>query len=385
MKPDFIIFGAGNYNSLGVLHAVTEVNKSAFILIVGKGKDWKNGNIIGYSKFAKNNIKEVDSPKDGVNWLIENKNDFIKGTIIYPTGDLEERELDLNYNSLAGSFIFPNCATQGMVSLLMDKKIQIELAEKSGIRVLQSQYTNSEIFSFESVTFPCMVKPLNSTSGSKGDMHVCYNRKELEKALKNSRQTKDFIVQQYIENESDLLFLGIALTDKNVIIPALVKKPGVSPTGEYTHAIVTTDVESHLQQKECVLNFIKSLNYTGPFSIEFGFAKGKNYFFEINLRNDGTSHYPLQAGVNIPMIYYDSIRGIENKISNCIVQYDMIDEVADLKRVLSQKISFANWIKSLKNAGSYRYYHTSDVNLLRAIIPMFLYRLGNKLLRIITK
>ncbi len=50
MKPDFIISGTGNYNSLGVLHAMAEAEVDCFVLCVGKSKDGKSGNLMEYRK-----------------------------------------------------------------------------------------------------------------------------------------------------------------------------------------------------------------------------------------------------------------------------------------------------------------------------------------------
>lgn len=378
--PDFIIFGIGNYNSLGVLHAMAEADKEVFILSVHHSKDWKRGNIIGYSRFSRF-IQSVESAEDGVNWLLNSKSLFPKNTIIYPTGDKEQKAIDMHFHNLAEHYLFPTCGIQGRVSELMDKKLQSQLAEKHGIRVLKSQFTTSPDFSFDKVSYPCMVKPLNSTSGSKIDMHVCENKDHLLKALKESKYTNDFIVQHYIRNEADLLFLGVVLPNGDVELPALVMKPGVSPTGEYTHAIVTTDIDKYLPEKKKVESFIKDLGYVGPFSIEFGLEKGKNYFFEINLRNDGTSHYPLKAGVNIPMLYYNSMRGKHIPLFVATKDYEMIDETGDIRRVLNHDLSFSYWFKSFKGAQAYRFYNSKDKRLIPYICLMFTRRIITKIFR----
>lgn len=375
-RKEFILFGTGNYNTLGVLYQLEEIGVDPILLIVGKSKDISNGNIIGYCKNA-NQIVEVASEKDGLDWILENKEGFEYGTIIYPTSDAAERLLDRNFNSLTPHFRFPNVGFEGGVESLMEKNRQIALAEELGLRVLKSQYTNSPDFSFDKVTYPCMVKPLNSTEGAKGDMRVCENEIELKEALSSGKHTREFIVQQYIRNESDLLFLGVAFRDGEVWLPAVVVKPGVSPTGEYTHAIVSTDVRKYLPEIKEVKEYVKSLNYEGPFSIEFGLEAGKNYFFEINLRNDGTSHYPLNAGVNICKAY------IEGKPSGEIekTEYEMIDEVGDSRRILRKEIGLLDWIKSLSKAGTYKFYRKGHKELLLPISHMFLTRFTSKLKR----
>ncbi len=379
---DFILFGEGNYNTLGVLHCMATRGIEVFLLLVGSGKQCLKGNIIEYSRFARFGHC-VKNEQEGIDWLQSNTSKFHQGTIIYPTSDTAESLLDLHYNALIKHFCFPNCGIQGKVTSFMEKSAQIKQASQHGIRVLESKYTCNENFDIKTAFYPCMVKPLKSITGSKGDMKVCNNNNELKDALSTAKETSDFIVQQYIHNEADLLFLGIALPNGDIWMPSLIKKPGVSPTGEYTHAIVTTAVAEHLPEMDSVKRFIASLDYTGPFSIEFGLEKGKNYFFEINLRNDGTSHYPLASGVNIPYVYYRACKGVLSTNDMCYTQseYPMIDEVLDIRRVLSREITFSEWWRLLQTAKAYRYYFASDRKIAIALIPMFIHRITTKIWR----
>lgn len=371
--PDFILFGEGNYNTLGVLYQLVEIGINPLLLIIGKAKDRKKGNLIGYSKNAKR-IIEVPSEEEGLNWILKNKFKFIEGTIIYPTSDLTEKILDHYFNELKEVFRFPNAGTQGAVGKLMNKDLQTFLASQSGIRTINSQFTSSKDFSYRKIKYPCFVKTLNSTIGSKSDIAICNEEKELKKLLSSKDKGKDFIVQDYIHNEKDLLFLGVALENGNVMIPAVVIKPGVSFRGEYSHAIVSTEVKKYLPEYKEVKSFIYKLEYKGPFSIEFAYENGKNHFLEINLRNDGTSHYPLGLGVNIVKNY---IEGIPNEVIK-IGEYEMIDETSDLRRVLYKELTFLQWIKKFKNAGSYRFYSKGEYKLVIPLLLMFFSRIIEK-------
>lgn len=381
-KIDFILFGEGNYNTLGVLHCMAAKGVEVFLLLVGTGKHSLRGEVLGYSKYARYG-HSVKDEREGLQWLLAHQQDFPQGTILYPTSDTAETLLDAHYDVLSTRFHFPNCGKQGEVTRLMEKDVQTAFAAQHGIRTLQSMYTNNADFDLDKVSYPCMVKPLISISGSKGDMRVCSNREELDDALASAKHTKEFIIQQYIQNEADLLFLGIRLSNGEVWIPSLVKKPGVSSTGEYTHAIVTTAVPEHLPELEAVKQFVGTLNYVGPFSIEFGLEKGKNYFFEINLRNDGTSHYPLASGVNIAYVYYRACKGqlTADDMAYTQGEYPMVDEVLDIRRVLSREVSFGEWIKFFRSAKAYRYYVSFDKRLAVYLVPMFISRLLGKVWR----
>ena len=384
--PDFIIFGAGNYNSLGVLHCMASAGVRVFLLMVGDSRDCSSGNIILYSSFAdKRWLHTASSEQEAVDWLIANAGRFPKGTVIYPTGDSAEKELDEHFSQLSPYFIFPGCGEEGATAKLMDKKLQTSIAAECGLPIIESQYTESDAFDIAKVTYPCFVKPLDSTRGSKGDMRVCETQEQLLEAITNRKTTKSYIVQQYIRNEADLLFLGVAYPDGSVHLPALVRKPGVSPTGEYSFAEVITDVDRYLPEKLKVETFVRCLGYQGPFSIEFGHEKGQNYFFEINLRNDGTVQYPLNARVNIPFAYYRAVTGAGFEDFSAVTQtsYNMIDETRDLRRVLSREISPLQWFRLMRKAGSYRYYSKGDKSLIIPLVRMAVTVILSKLVRMI--
>lgn len=370
-----IIFGEGNYNSLGVLHQLHAAQIPSLILNIGDPRSVSKGNIIGYSKKCRNIVK-VNSAEEGVSWLLANIQEFEKGTVIYPTSDEVIKILDQNFKDLYPHFLFPNAGPNGHLSKLLNKNFQTELATTHGLRTIKSIYTDVAGFNTAYVEYPCMVKTLNSTVGNKGDMAVCESPEQLAKIIAESPRKDKLIIQKYIRNEADMLFLGISYPNGEIEIPAVVIKPGVSPIGEYSHALISTDINRHLEEKNQVIEFVKSTHYTGPFSIEFGTENGKKYFFEINLRNDGTSHYPLKAGVNIAEAYIlDKRIGAKKSI-----EYEMIDEVGDIRRVLYHELTFFQWLKSLIKAGSYKWYVPGDYTLLFPLTRMLLKRIAAKLI-----
>ena len=387
--PKFIIFGPGNYNSLGVLRQTGRAKIDCLLLIVGSGRDIKNGNILLYSRYAKQ-WESVGSEREGLDWLLVNIDKFADGTVIYTTSDGCERVIDEHFDELRPKFCFPNAGTQGRVAILMNKEHQIALAAKCGLNIIKGQYTNSPDFDFKSVEFPCMIKPFNSTTGAKDDMAVCEDMHALKANLSASRYTKDFIVEKYIGKEYELLLLGVALPDGRIWTPAIVHKYDLDPMGDYTHALVSTDVLTELPELVKVHSLIKELRYIGPFSVEFGHEKGINYFFEVNLRNDGTSHYPLNMGINFAELYYRSYQYPKVEIPEIRNQkYLKVNDIKDIKRIFKHKVSLCHWLREFFGAGSYRYYQSGDNKILRAVIPMFVWyytnSIVNKILRKFSK
>ena len=64
-------------------------------------------------------------------------------------------------------------------------------------------------------------------------------------------------------------------------------------------------------------------------------------------------------------------------------EFPMIDEVLDIRRVLSREISFSNWWQLFRTAKAYRYYVPSDKKIAMALVPLFISRLTSKIWRII--
>lgn len=385
-KIDFIIFGEGNYHTLGVLHCMAAKGIDVYLLLVGSGRKMLDGEIVRCSKYARYG-HSVQTINEGLEWLSSHQSDFPKGTVLFPTSDWVENVLDCHYDALISHYVFPNCGKQGGVTHFMEKGLQDTIAMQHGICTLKSVYTNTMDCDLDKVVYPCMVKPLVSVNGSKEDMRVCINRQELADALVSAKYTKEFVVQQYIQNESDLLLLGISLPNGEVWMPSLVRKPGVSSTGEYTYAFVTSEVEDYLPEIDKVKEFVKSLDYVGPFSVEFGVENGKNFFFEMNLRNDGTSHYPLASGVNIPYVYYRACKGLLTDDDMCYErgEFPMIDEVLDIRRVLYREMSIKEWLRFLRTAKAYQHYVPFDRRIAFALIPFFVSRVCSKVWRSIRR
>ena len=99
------------------------------------------------------------------------------------------------------------------------------------------------------------------------------------------------------------------------------------------------------------------------FSVEYGLLDDRAYFFEINLRNDGTSHYFYQAGVNLPLAYVLSASGKDytSVLTNITCEQWFIDEIFDVENVILGRVSKANWKKDLEQATIFKYYDKNDV------------------------
>ena len=123
-----------------------------------------------------------------------------------------------------------------------------------------------------------------------------------------------------------------------------------------------TSVIPNCVDKHKISIFLDKINYHGLFSFEYGMVGEKAYFFEVNLRNDGTSHYFYQAGANIPLAYAYSCAGLDYSQIPTTVTEDkwFIDEIFDYENVIKGVITQKQWRKEKEQAAVFKYYTEED-------------------------
>lgn len=172
----FIIFGGHGYNTQGVIECMATNNMDFFLLLVRGSRVYS---VTLKSKYV-TKYKEVNSVEEGVIFLLDYKTD-LAGSVIYPTSDAAESVLDLNYDKLRAYYSFPNAGQQGKVTSLMDKYIQYCYAKEVGLDI--PDFMKVSLGNCSRVSYPCIVKPEESISGSKEDIAVCQNEDELKRVL----------------------------------------------------------------------------------------------------------------------------------------------------------------------------------------------------------
>lgn len=358
-----IIFGNSGYNTLGTMHCFKNKGISFFLLLVEKNR--LNSAIFSN---AVSEYKIVHNEAQGVSFLIDKK-DIWKNATIIPTSDNAVNILNKNFSSLS-DYNFPHSLGNSF-ELLLDKKIQTKIANESGITVpLTFEYRKGEKLP-NNIIYPCIVKPQNSTTGKKFVMNECYTEKELLNAIHSVNHTNDFLIQQYVNKEYELLLIGCRFKNDQVWIPGIFKKERWYQKGnDGSYGIISTDVKKFYPNLDRIDDFLKKLNYYGPFSIEFGVVDNMPFFYEINMRNDGTSHYFHKAGIYIPYIYWLS-NNIELETIDLNIErreYRFIDELGDFINI-GANLSIKKWISELKTAMAYKYYDKSDLKPFLFLAP----------------
>ena len=357
MNLTIILFGDNGYNTLGALRSLRMHNIDVFLLLVSR----KRINYVLTSKFIQK-YRVVKNEQEGINFLLNNFSE--EKTVILPTSDRSVSLLDKNYNKLQCHYIFPNVGRQDCLNEWMDKEKMITYAFQAGLNVpFTFRYKRGNLIS-ENVIYPCFVKPTDSVSGSKKDIKKCNNNLELEQILNDTKPLQEYLIQQYIDKEFDLLLIGTRLmSNDKIIIPAVfVKERWYGMGDDGSMGKLTTDVEQYISLKE-VVSFVQSTNYYGPFSVEFGVVNNKAYFYEINFRNDGTSHYFAGLNVNVPLIWILDAYGFDYSPHTDFKKEDyyFIDEFGDYLNIVTNHLSIRQWYKDFKRASVYKYYNKDDI------------------------
>lgn len=310
MNSEVIIIGGNHHNTLSVLRSLGRKGVFSYLILTLRG---------GVNPFVSRSkyIKEVFicyKSEDIIPKLLELTNthpNFIeKKPVVIACHDLAASLIDINYDLLEKFYLLPGSKKQGQITRFMNKVEMGLLAESNGITIPKT-WSDRDIPQFiDNIIYPCITKPLVSKNGSKSEIKICKNKKELRKyADKHSHS--EYQIQQYIQKDYEYQLIGCSINHgEEIIIPGktrIIHQPTVTNTAFLRYEYLDGDEPI----KQCQ-DFIKATGYSGLFSMEFlRGIDGKNYFMEINFRNDGNAISVTAAGVNLPYIWYLSSQGLD--------------------------------------------------------------------------
>lgn len=355
VKNPVIVWSIDDFNTLGLMRELGQNGLDLIFLIKGK---------TGYAAKSKycTNYVETESIQTGYDYLMQTFADAEYRPILIVASDEIITFVDQHRKEMERVFILPGTQKQGNIEKYIDKNTMTALAEEIGILCPQSKEVrwNSPI---EGIAYPCLIKPCRQEPGHYNEFkfRICKNERELKQTLRFVRRESVFILQQYIRKERDLLVYGGRLYDDKTVIAGAMIRDRFADSGSSTHGYITCDVPECVDTTK-IVQFLERINYYGLFSFEYGMMGDKAYFFEVNLRNDGTSHYFFQAGANIPLAYVYSCVGAD--YSEIPVRATekawFIDEVFDVENVIKGTVSKAQWKKEMSEATIFKYYDKED-------------------------
>lgn len=352
--PKVIIIGSHHHNTLGVIRAIGRAGISPFVIMTNEVHD----SYILKSKYISGFVQLNGSDKV-VPYLLENFSNGLTKPVLIACHDRISEILDRNMDKLSNTFFVPGTNNQKL-SELVNKDSQTKLAVKTGLNVPFSIMSDS-YSDLENLPYPIITKPAASKEGSKHDICVLNTYKDLRNYL-TQRKGRKFQIQQYIEKTFEFQLIGCSINGGNeIIIPGvskLIRTGAGSNTGFLKYSALTDELESTLALTK---KFIRSTGYSGLFSVEFlRGIDGKDYFMEMNFRNDGNAICATNAGANLPYFWVQRCLGIETGIPSIEHTEYVLPEYNEIGLWFCGAISTREFIKDLLLATSYMEYAPDD-------------------------
>lgn len=353
MEMKVIVIGGNHHNTLGVVRSLGYKGLKSHVIIVSR----KKNPYVCYSKYIVK-YKVVSTAEEIVEYLLSMKNYYINSVVI-SCADFVTAVLDAHQSLLSNYYKLP--VGGGNIGQVMNKDIMAFFANKCGI--ITPRNLQIEEVSFDSCK-KFILKPLKSIEGSKKDIAIVSTKAELDSYL-SSVHCSNLQIQEFIEKELEFQLIGCSLNGgEKVIIPGasiILRQPENTNTGFLKY--VGFEKFKFDGYHECE-KFIRTIGYSGLFSMEFLRGKdGKDYFMEINMRNDGNAICVTASGVNLPYIWYcHCIKSEEwiQEASNRVREILVMPEFDDFVNVIKHKISLFQWIKDIYRTDCFMEYDKRD-------------------------
>lgn len=339
-----IIVGYEHHNTLSVIRCFGQQRLKVDVIICGCKDSY-----IERSAYIKK-LVYISRPDELLNILCQN---FIASTkrLIVSCADQISAELDRCYYQLSDNFSFSNCGEKGRLTNFMNKEVQLNLASEVGFDI-------PETFQKDTVSFPCLVKPVESIKGGK-HIAIANSQEELTKALDHYTESETYTIEQFLRKDREIVLTGLSYGG-NVIIPGYIEKIREIAGGTtYSKVRLIDGLPSKIITS--AESLILKVNYTGLFGIELIQVSDKYYFIELNLRNDATTYSFVYGGVNLPYLYNECVSN--NRIQHLVFlqrsEYFSIVENRDFCFVTTSKITLKQWLNCLKKS-SCRYFADAE-------------------------
>lgn len=357
MSKSVLVIGGDHHNTLAILRSLGEKGVRSNLIVVSVDKN----PYVSYSKYiTKCKVVATESEiKDAMYQL----HSMGHKDIVIACSDAISSYLDMNCDELSRLFILPGAKKQGSITEHMNKDVMSRVARDCGITIPSSWIVKTAAPMIDDIEFPCIIKPLISKDGSKSDIAICENRMELDTYLKNSHCDK-LQIQRYIQKDIEFQLIGCSLDGgEQLIIPGasvILRQPQNTNTGFLRYL----PKKKFFFNEVLCRNFLKRVDYSGLFSLEFLRDKdGKDYFMEINFRNDGNSICVTASGMNLPYIWYlyNSGLPIDSELN-----YDSMREVLvmpefnDIGNIIHRRIGIMTWLKDIKNTDRFMEFSKYD-------------------------
>lgn len=374
-----IVTGGNHHNTYGVIRSLGQKGVKPFLLLIKGNHD----SFLLKSKYL-GGYKVVDDEKNAVLYLQNNKSLF-EGSVIITCSDGMSSALDTNRDSLVDCYKLPGASKQGRITFFMDKETMSNKGKFVGFNVPDS-WLVSAVDDITNITYPCITKPILSKDGLKSDILICHNKQELVDFIKKG-SCHSYQVQKFIEKQFEYQLIGLSINSGDeVIIPGFSRciRPCPGTNTGFLHYESLDNISAPLEES---IRFIKEIGYSGLFSIEFlRDLEGKDFFLEMNFRNDGNAICVTSSGTNLPYLWYLANTGgdYKSELAKCMFKpVYVMPEFPDFESfVYSRKISVLHWLKDVSHTNTFMVFNRCD---LRPFWYEFYHRFMKKLIKRIFK
>ena len=324
-KPLVIVLSRNSSTGLSVIRSLGHAGYTVDLI----ASSFREGasRVAASSRYVRNAV-EVVSGKVGDEGEAELLAEILKYVgcceerpVLFPTDDYTTSVMDNNRDVLEEHFLMPfiEGGSKGDLARLMDKTAQCRIAEEVGLNVPLTRLVSlreEELMLPEELVYPAYVKPVKSILGYKTEMAVCEDEASLRfhlLELRDRYSDRDVIVQEYLRIDQEIETSGACIGGE-VFLDAMIRKTrvGVHNTGVTLTGTLAPFEELGSDVREKAFELLRRFGYNGCFGMEFNIVGDKIYFNEVNLRSAGENYAYFHSNVNVPLIFVESLQGIEH-------------------------------------------------------------------------
>ena len=352
MRSKVLVIGGNHQNTLGVIEALGQKGVCSHVIILGKIQS----SFVLTSKYVdKGRIcEDEESVITTIKCLFTSEK---KKVVAIACCDDAANIIDKHYESLQKFMVIPTIKEYGNLMEWTNKEKMTNTAKELGITIPLSWLIKDNIIP-EDIVFPCVIKPITSVHHGKSGFAKCTSRMELQSYLDAKKEGEAVQVQQFIEKYFEFQYIGCSLNaGEEVIIPG---RTHIETTTGFNNLVFLCYDKYDSSFEKTVKDskrFVKETGYSGLFSIEFMRGiDGKDYFLEMNFRNDGNGIAVTSSGTNLPYIWYLYASGADYKkeiLKSEVTTTYMMPEFSFLMSVFNGEVTFKEWLSDLKKTTCY--------------------------------
>lgn len=353
MNRRVVIWGDDHHNALGLLRMLGGHGIEIFFLI-----HRINHHIATESKYCQN-FAVVQSVEEGLEYLCSNYQDKENKAVLLFTADVYAETANNNLNRLKDCFFVAGVPIEKELNKINDKYFMGSLASKCGIKIPSTfLFPQDDLSNIRD--FPVIIKPC-SPCRKDFKTRIIYSEKELRNFQHVLIQGKRYVIQQFISKKADGLIYGCRTQQGATYLSGICVRNRWSDDGCGSFGYISSNIPESIN-REGIDKFLSEINFTGVFSVEYALTDNEAYFYEFNLRNDGTSVLFYQSGSNLALCYVNSCYGID---TNAPIKSEgthfLINEIWDQYNVKDGLVSKKQWEDDFAKSSIYFYYDKDDM------------------------